>query len=233
MGCLRPDHTRKCPQARVVGAHSFVVVPPCDSDPIFGPLKLVLEIEEILVRLQVRIGFHGHEKPRQGTGQLSLSGLELFERRRVTEGVRRDLNGCRSGSCLNDLCQRRAFRNGRALDGGHEIGDQVGAPLILALDICPGGFGSLLLCGDGVVTTARDHGHHDDDSGDAAVTGVETDHGSLQSETPNLAQLKDYRSSRLTRPAFPVRRLSTDRLLYRCWPADRRSSSVLHRLEPA
>ena len=41
---------------------SIVIALPGDINPIFSSLKLVLEIKEILIRLEVRLSFHYYHK---------------------------------------------------------------------------------------------------------------------------------------------------------------------------
>ena len=162
---LGPDHAGEGAQRRVVVAHGLIVVAARHGNAVFGAFQLRLQGQEVLVGLKLGVGFDRHQQPRQGAGKLALSLLILLEGGGVIEvgGVDVDAGGLGAG--LDHLGQGGAFLNGCALNGGDQVRHQVGAALILALDIGPGGLGALLLGRNGVVAAGAHGGGQDDDSG--------------------------------------------------------------------
>ncbi len=81
---------------------------------------------------------------------MRLRLLELLDLGGVGEILGVDLYRCRLGARLRDLHQRVLFLLAGRLHGGDQIADQVGAALILGLNIGPFGFGRFLRSGDAV-----------------------------------------------------------------------------------
>ena len=91
--------------------------------------------------------------------QLALRGLELGERRRVVDQRRRRLDRGRLGARLDHLGERLLLEVGLALDGGDDVGDQVGAPLVLAQHFGPRRLHLLVERLEFVVAAARQAEH--------------------------------------------------------------------------
>ena len=132
------------PDLGVVVLNRGDVVAPGDGDAVLGALELRLQREKIRVRLQVGIGLADREQPPQRAGELALRLLEFLERLGVGEDVGRNLHLRRLGARLDDLGQHLAFLSGIALHRLDQIGDEVGAALILVQDLAPRGLGLFL-----------------------------------------------------------------------------------------
>ena len=74
----------------------------------------------------------------------------------------------RGGAGLRHPDQHRAFLRGIAFDRGDEVGDQVGAALVLRLNLGPLGLHLFVLRRDGVVTAGAQAQRHGDDQKQAA-----------------------------------------------------------------
>ena len=109
-----------------------------------GYSVLVLEREEILVRLEVGIGFDACQQPTERAGQRRLRFLELLDLGGIGKVGRIDLNGRRLGARFGHLRQHCRFLLGKALHGFDEIRDQVQTTLIHVLDLRPGRIYSLI-----------------------------------------------------------------------------------------
>src|SRR5260221_7353287 len=103
-----------------------------------------LEGEKDLVRLQVGIALGDGDEARDGAPQPLLCrgvlshGVGIVGQRGPCAGLAgHDLHLPHFGARVDDRLQRRLPEVGGALDGLHEIGDEVEAALVLALDLPP------------------------------------------------------------------------------------------------
>lgn len=152
----------------VVGVDLFVETLALNGDAVFRPLELRLQHDEIFTGFQVGIALrHGHQA-RQGGGEFALRRRKALERYRVEMiSVNDDLRGF--GTRLEDGGKRRLLVRGVALDGIHEIRDQVGTPLVLVLDLSPCAL-HVLIEPDHLVVSPREVGvypkEYENDDGD-------------------------------------------------------------------
>ena len=77
-----------------------------------------------------------HHETGQGGGQLALGGVEALDGLLV-EVVEVDLRLCGLGARLDHLLEGRLLVFGVSLDRVDEIGNEVGPPLVLVLDVRP------------------------------------------------------------------------------------------------
>ena len=96
-----------------------VVVPPGQLDLVFGITEIVLQTDEILICLEVRVGFGDREQASQRRRQLALFPATLTD---IT-----DIHGLLAQT--RDGLQRLALVAGITLDRFDEIRDQIGAAL--------------------------------------------------------------------------------------------------------
>src|SRR5262249_27528856 len=115
---------------------------------------LPLQIEEVLARLELRIGLGDGEKPAE---RLVEDALRLTRRRR-------SLSLLRSHARLRDRLERAALVRGVPLDRLHEIGNQVMAPLELHLDLRPGVVDTVTRPDEPVVDPDHPEDEQEDDS---------------------------------------------------------------------
>jgi len=54
---------RENPDRRIERFNSFVVPCTCDIDPVLSALELMLEVKEVLVRLEIRVLFYNDQQP--------------------------------------------------------------------------------------------------------------------------------------------------------------------------
>ena len=130
------------------------VVAPGDGDAVLGAFELRLQREEVLVRLQVGIVLDHRKQSCQRPAKLALRLLEFLEGVGIGEDVRRQRHLRRLGAGLDHLGQHLALLRGIALHRLDQIGNEVGAALILVQHLAPGGLGPLLQGGDGVDAAA-------------------------------------------------------------------------------
>src|SRR5260221_2863298 len=121
-------------------------------DPILGAFELRLQVAEVGVALQLRIGLRDHEEAAQRAGQLALSLLEFLHRRGIVEGVGRDVHRGGAGARLRDADEHVLFLRGIALHRGDEVGNEVGAALVLVQHLRPRGLHLLILALELVVS---------------------------------------------------------------------------------
>src|ERR1035441_7801060 len=76
----------------VIALHRDNVIAAGYGDPILGALELRLKREEILIRLEVRVGLGYREQAAERAADGGLVLLELVKRLRVREDVRRKLH---------------------------------------------------------------------------------------------------------------------------------------------
>src|SRR4051812_7399805 len=112
----------------VVAVHGVVVELPRVGDPVLAGGQLLLQVQKVLVRLQVRIGLGQGEDRLQRAAQHVL-GLGLLLWRAGRHG--------RVAGCDHRL-EGLALVGGVALDGLDQVRDEVVAPLELHVDLRPG-----------------------------------------------------------------------------------------------
>ncbi|MCY1377905.1 hypothetical protein D9M69_655020 [compost metagenome] len=136
-----PQATGERADLGVVFLHREDEIAPGHADAVLGAFKLRLQGEEVLVGLEVRITFGDHHQATQGAAELVLGLLVLLELFRVVEGRGIHLDRRGLGPGFDDGGQGFLLVGRIALDGFHQIGNEVGAPLILVLHLAPGGLG--------------------------------------------------------------------------------------------
>ena len=152
-----PQTTREGANLGVVALNGEDKVAPRHADTVFRAFKLRLQRQEVLVGFKVRVTLGHHHQPAQGASQLVLRFLELFEFFRVVQRARIDLDRSGLGPRLNHRCEGGLFLFGRPLDRLDQIGDQVGAALILVLHLRPCRLDLLIEGGNGVDPAPGQH----------------------------------------------------------------------------
>src|SRR6516162_6911691 len=153
-----PDHAEERAQLRIVLPHRFDVVAPRDGDAVLRAFELRLQREEVLVRFQIGIALRHREQPPERAGELRLRLLEALERFRVVDDVGRNLHlhlG-RARSRVGHLFQHLPFLGGVALHGLDQVGNEIGAALILVEHLRPLRLGALLVAWNVVDAAARE-----------------------------------------------------------------------------
>ena len=107
-------------------------------DAVLGAFELRLQLAEILVGLELRIVLGHGEQAREGAGHFALCLDEALEGFRIVHGVGVDLHRGRLGARFGDADQHVLFLLGEALHRVDEVGNQVGAPLVLVDHLGPG-----------------------------------------------------------------------------------------------
>jgi len=110
--------------------------------------QLGLQGQELLIRFELRIALDHHHQPGEGAGELVLGRFKLLELGGIT-----DLQAAYAGSGIGHRLEGLLLVAGVALDGGHQIGDQIGAALILVFDLAPACL-DLLIQGRNIVHAA-------------------------------------------------------------------------------
>src|SRR5262245_4384947 len=153
-----PDDAGECAQLRVVLPHRFDVVAPGDSDAVLRAFELRLQREEVLVRFQIGIALRHREQPPERAGELRLRLLEALERFRIVDDVRRNLqlHLGRARPRVGHLFQDLPFLRGVALHGLDQIGNEIGAALILVEHLRPLRLGAFLIARNVVDAAARE-----------------------------------------------------------------------------
>ena len=113
--------------------------------------------QEILVGLQVRVALGHHHQAAEGTAQTVLGLLELLEFFRVIQGAGIHLDRGSLGPRLDHGGQSVLLMGGVTLDHFHQVGDQVGATLVLVLHLAPGGLGLFVQGRNGIDTAAAQY----------------------------------------------------------------------------
>ena len=123
----RQQHIGERLDADVEVAHGAVVVAPRHLDLVLDVRKLVLQIEEILVGLELWISLRQRHQPTERARQRPL-------RRRLPADIAGgDAGGALPGHVLEQAALVRRIR----LYGLDQVGDQVGAPAQLHVDAAP------------------------------------------------------------------------------------------------
>ncbi|MDQ1132796.1 hypothetical protein QE386_001391 [Pseudoxanthomonas winnipegensis] len=150
-GHLGRQRLRELADIGVVVLHGLDVAAAGHGDAVLGAFQLRLQVAEVLVGLQGRIVLADHQQAAQRAAQLALRLGELLQRVGVI-GV--DLDLADPGAGVGDLGQHLTLLLGVALHGAHQVGDQVGAALVLVEHLGPAGLHRLILLLDGVVPAA-------------------------------------------------------------------------------
>src|SRR5690242_11845604 len=153
---FRADRRREGADQRIILLHRVVVIAARRVDAVLRALELVLKRQEVLVRLQVRIVLL---KALQRDDRAAETGLRILVRLnlgRVAEVIGAELNAGRAGARLRHLNEDGLFLGGVALHGRDQVRDEVGAPLIIGLEVAPFGFDVLVSGGDAVQAAPRE-----------------------------------------------------------------------------
>src|SRR5499433_2914606 len=155
-----PDHAGERAQLRVVLPHRFDVVAPGDGDAVLRAFELRLQREEVLIRFQIGIALRHRKQPPERAGELRLRLLEALERFRIVDDVRGNLHlhlG-RPRARVGHLLQHLPFLRGVALHGLDQVGNEIGAALILVEHLRPLRLGAFLITRNVVDAAAREQG---------------------------------------------------------------------------
>src|SRR5690606_10201765 len=139
---LREVHRRELLELVVAGEHGVVVELPRVRHPTLGGRELLLQREEVLVRLEVRVGLTEGEQLPERPGQLVLDlRLRLGRVRSLDGGVAGPDHGVEGLALVGRVPLHR-------LD---EVRDQVEASLQLDVDLGPGVLDLVAATGEPVV----------------------------------------------------------------------------------
>ena len=143
-------------QFGVVALHRLDEIPSRDGNAILRTFKLGLQGQEVLIRFQVRVAFRHRHQSAQGAAQLTLGLLELLQPLRIVEDAFVYLDRRGLGARLNYCGQGFLFLGREALDGFHQVGNQIRAALVLVFHLGPGGGDFLIVSGDVIDATATE-----------------------------------------------------------------------------
>ena len=87
---------------------------------------------------------------------MALRGLKFRKCRRVVDELGSELNGSRLGARLGHSHQHPFFLGRESLDGGDQVGNQIGTTLVLIDHFRPGSLHRLVLGLQLVITTTRE-----------------------------------------------------------------------------
>src|SRR5262245_32804687 len=150
-----PDHARERAQLRVVLPHRVDVVAPRHGDAVLRAFELRLQRQEVLVRFEIGIAFRDREQPPERAAELLLRLLETLERLRIVEDVGRKLHLRGAGAGIGDLFEHLPLLRRVALHGLDQIGNEIGAALVLVEHVRPLRLGGLLKARNVVDAAAR------------------------------------------------------------------------------
>ncbi len=152
------DHRRQvggeAARQHVEVVHRLDVAVARHGDAVLGAFELHAQVLEGGVGLQFGVALHRHHQPAQRAAQLALRGLELLEGLGVVDQLRRGLDAGGLGAGLDHLGQGLLLEVGLALDGADDVGDQVGAALVLVQHLRPRGLDLLVQALEVVVAAA-------------------------------------------------------------------------------
>src|SRR5207249_3875709 len=106
---LRADRVGEGADARVVATDRLVIVAARRVDAVLRPFQLILQRQEILVRLEIRISFERRQQPPERTAELALGILKRLNLRRIAEVAGIELDAGCLGAGLSHLRQHRAL----------------------------------------------------------------------------------------------------------------------------
>jgi len=132
------EHCRKRSERGVVLLYGIVKSAALDRDAIFRAFQLRLQFGEIGRAMQLGIIFrHGQDADDGGT-QALLCLLKLGELSRIRGGgIGVDAGILRGSAGLGHVLKRRFLKVCGALNGLHEIGDEIDSPLVNVLHLGP------------------------------------------------------------------------------------------------
>ena len=133
-----PESAREGPDLRIVLLRWSDEIPSGHADPVLCPFKLRLQGQEVLVGLEIGIAFDHHHQAAERTGELLLGLLELGHPGGIFDHIRRDLHRTDPGPRLYHRREGFPLLRRIALDGRHQIRDQIGASLVLVFHLAPG-----------------------------------------------------------------------------------------------
>ncbi len=157
-----PDAAGKGADLGVVALHRCDEVTPGHRDAVLGAFELRLQGKEVLVGFELRVALGDRHQPAEGAGQLVLCLLELLQLLRIVEGIGIDLDRGRPGPRLDHRGEGFLLLAREALDRFDQVGNQVGAPLVLVLYLRPGRFHLLVVTRNVVDAAAGQQPGHED-----------------------------------------------------------------------
>ena len=110
----------------------------------FSYLELRLQRQEVSIGFQIGISLADRQEAPQRAAKLRLRILELLHLVGIGDGGGVDLDLRRLGARLGDLREDILFLLGVTLHRGDQIGNKIGAALILSLYLRPFGLGVFL-----------------------------------------------------------------------------------------
>src|SRR5437773_4562186 len=146
---------RELAYEHVVSLYGFYVAVARDGNAVLRALELRLQVAEIRVRLELGIVLGDEQEPRESARHSRLRLLEAPERRFVVEELGRRVGAADPRARRRDVDQHLLFLRRESLDRVDEVGNQVGAPLILIEDLRPGRLDLFVVSLDVVVAAAR------------------------------------------------------------------------------
>src|SRR3954464_5097430 len=151
-----PDDARERTQLGIVLPHRLDVVAACDHNAILRALELRLQGKEVLVRFKVGISLRNRKQPPERAGELRLRLLEALECFRIVDDIWRNLHldlG-RARPRVGHFLEHLALLRGVAFHRLDQIGNEIGAALILVEHIRPLRFGRFVIAGNVVDAAA-------------------------------------------------------------------------------
>ena len=159
----------------VVGLGGLVEVIAGGGDAVLGAFKLGLEVEEALVGLEVGVPFRDDEEAREGVAEGALGLFEFLELGGIGGGlVGVDLDLADAGAGLGDFGEGRFLEVGGTGDGLDEIGDEIGATLVLIFHFGPTGIDAGLAADELVVAVGPEGADDDRENDDTEDGNAET-----------------------------------------------------------
>src|SRR5438309_1188593 len=160
----RREVDRELAYEHVVFLHRLDVAVARDRDAVLRAFELRLQVAEVRIGLELGIVLCDEQQPRQSARHSRLRLLEAPERGFVVEELGSGLDAADARARLGDLGQHLLFLRRESLHRVDEVGNQVGAALVLVDDLGPGRLDLLVASLDIVVAAARQpRGGQDDD----------------------------------------------------------------------
>ena len=141
------------------------------GDAVFRAFKLGHQVLEIAARLEVGVVFRDGKQAREAIAQLALRSAVALQGGGVAEHLWSRRNAADPCARRGDFGQQGLFVFGVAFDGFDQIGDEIGAALVLVDDFRPGGIhaliGALQAVVEGDAVSAEEGGEAEKDEGQA------------------------------------------------------------------
>ncbi len=153
-----PDHAGKGAQLRVVLPHRLDVVAARHCDAVLRAFELRLQREKILVRFEIGIALRNRQQPSERAGELRLRVLKALERFRIVDDIGRNLHlnlGCPRAR-VDHFLEHLPLLRGVALHRLDQIGNEIGAALVLIEHVRPFRLGRFVITGNVVDAAARE-----------------------------------------------------------------------------